>query len=269
MQDDLTESASHFDFGENWADFSKLIDNNRIETAQESLLALGLDVQNKSLIDIGSGSGLFSLAALRLGANTVLAIDIDESSVETTRRVLSSFPDASRWRVEKLSVFNLSPVLHGTFDVVYSWGVLHHTGSMWRAISAAASMVAAKGMLAIALYERTPLCSLWRQEKAFYSKAPPAVQTVLQYIYLVAYRAALLASGKNPFRGGSRRRGMDVMHDIHDWLGGFPYESTSAAEVDNHLSALGFERLLVRSVPVRLFGLFGSGCSEYVYRRRA
>jgi SAM-dependent methyltransferase len=267
MTNDLTDRASHFEFGRNWAEYAKLIDENRLKAAEESLLSLHIDINGKSMIDIGSGSGLFSLAALRLGAKYVFAIDIDENSVATTRRVLSTFGSPEKWSAERISVFDLSPSRYGTFDLVYSWGVLHHTGDMWAAITSASEMVSPNGTFAIALYEWTPLCFLWKREKHVYSKAPRAIQIPVQYLYLAAYSLGSLMSGRNPFRMPTKRRGMNYMHDIHDWLGGYPYESTSPEKVNKHLVDLKFDRVLVRQATVRAFGLFGSGCSEYVYRR--
>ena len=266
---DLTDRSSHFEFGLNWELFSKLIDSGRIAAAEESLSSLGLDVAGRRFLDIGSGSGLFSLAALRRGAEFVLAVDIDENSVRSTQHLLKMSAPGERWRTEDLSVFDLSPSRHGKFDVVYSWGVLHHTGDMWRAVATAAEMVEEGGVLALAIYERTPLCGFWRHEKRVYAKSPHWVQTVGRYTFLSAYVAALTLSGRNPFRKRVRRRGMDMMHDIHDWLGGYPYESTTTDELEAFLVPRGFERVLVRPVTVHLWGLFGSGCSEYVYRKIA
>jgi 2-polyprenyl-6-hydroxyphenyl methylase/3-demethylubiquinone-9 3-methyltransferase len=63
-------------------------------------------------------------------------------------------------------------------------------------------------------------------------------------------------------------RGMDVAHDVHDRPGGYACESISAPEVDAVMRRLGFEH--VRSLTTRVtIGLFGSGCDEYVYRRKA
>lgn len=262
---DLTNRASHFEFGQNWADYSALIDEDRISAAIESVRSLAGDLAGRSFLDIGSGSGLFSLAALRLGAADVLAVDIDENSVETTRSVLTAHAPAKQWRAEQVSVFDLSA--YGMFDVVYSWGVLHHTGSMWDAIKAAAAMVKPGGTFAFALYEKTPLCGFWKVEKRLYASAPPFAQKLAQFLYAGTYYAGLIATGRNPLK--KEVRGMQKKNDIHDWLGGYPYESTDKEEVRAFLARLGFEVVAERPVPIHAFGLLGSGCSEYVYRRLA
>jgi 2-polyprenyl-6-hydroxyphenyl methylase/3-demethylubiquinone-9 3-methyltransferase len=263
---DLTDRATHFDFGANWSDFSKLLDPAKVDLAVESVHRLVPDLEGKTFLDVGSGSGVFSVAALRLGAKKVHAIDIDENSVDTTRRVLASFAEQGSWTAERRSVFDLSPGELGHFDVVYSWGVLHHTGDMWRAIDSAARMVAPGGAFAFALYQRTPLCGLWRVEKRAYMRAPRTVQRALVAAYKAAYQAGRFVSGRGVVRGGLER-GMNIDHDVHDWLGGYPYESTGTEEVRKHMEALGFEPVAVHPTRIHLAGLFGSGCNEFVYRR--
>ena len=121
--------------------------------------------------------------------------------------------------------------------------------------------------MAFALYERSPLCGAWRIEKALYRKAPRALQLGVRYLYLGAYCFGVLATGRNPFSRNRQRRGMSMAHDAHDWLGGYPYESTTPEEVRAKLGALGFSPVLERPVRVHLFGMFGTGCSEFVYRK--
>ena len=175
--DDL-ELKAHFSFGENWAQYSEKIDDARIEEAEKSLIRLvGREaIEGRTFLDIGCGSGLFSLAAVRLGCRQLLAVDLDPKSVETARRVLSAHAPTANWDCRNISVFDLDPATQGTFDVVYSWGVLHHTGAMYKAIAKASKMVAPDGMLTLALYSKTPFCGLWRLEKRIYSRSPKWVQ---------------------------------------------------------------------------------------------
>jgi SAM-dependent methyltransferase len=266
---ELLDQKSHFAFGENWASYAKLVTQAEIGRAVTDLCALaGGDLGGKRFLDIGCGSGLHALAALRLGAAEVVAVDIDPESVATTRRMLQGHAAGLAWQVHGRSVFELDAAWQGQFDVVYSWGVLHHTGDMYRALRSAAALVKPGGVFMFALYRRTRLCWLWSMEKRWYAGASPRAQALVRRVYTALYGAAYRVRTRHSFRqhvAECQRRGMSFHHDIHDWLGGWPYESISPAQTDSLMQQLGMR-------PVRLFvhsgksmGLFGSGCDEYVY----
>jgi len=265
MIDDLKAVGSHFAFGKNWQSYSRLIDKEQIADAEAGLLKLVAqdDLSGRTFMDIGCGSGIHSLAALNLGAKSVYALDLDGDSVEVSNRTLSRHAPNKDWRVEQLSILDASPQTLGRFDLVYSWGVLHHTGDMRTAVERAAELVKSGGLLVIALYRRTHLDWFWVREKRWYSKAPPWAELVMRHMYNVLFRLAALLSGKGSRR---RRRGMEYWHDIHDWLGGYPYESIQDWEVEALVGAWGFSAERVFSRPKGL-GLFGSGCDEYVFRK--
>jgi 2-polyprenyl-6-hydroxyphenyl methylase/3-demethylubiquinone-9 3-methyltransferase len=266
----LTERETHFEFGENWKNYSKTIDQKRIDFAIEGVRRLFPDgLAGKTFLDIGCGSGLHSLAALSLGAASVIAVDIDEISVSTTQELLTRYAPASKWTAKVASVFDASPDELGKFDVVYSWGVLHHTGDMWRAIEYAARFVNSRGWFAIAIYSATSCDAMWKAEKKFYSRAPSPVQWGIRQIYMAAFLAAKILLGRNPIsyvRNYSAIRGMNFSHDAHDWLGGYPYETASAAEMLERVTALGFAEVRSFRLPATT-GLFGSGCNEFVFER--
>jgi 2-polyprenyl-6-hydroxyphenyl methylase/3-demethylubiquinone-9 3-methyltransferase len=227
------------------------------------------DFRNRTFLDIGCGSGLHGHAAARLGARRIVGVDIDSDSVKTTTELLARQNLDVPWQIESISVFDIDPERHGRFDIVYSWGVLHHTGSMWEAVGKAAAMVAPGGLLAIALYRTTSADSFWKLEKRLYSRAPAFVQKFLRGVYVTAFRLAKSVRGGGGFShyvaNYKSSRGMDFYHDVHDWLGGYPYETALASEVDQRLTALGFKAERVFAGP-RSRGILGSGCDEYVYR---
>lgn len=273
----MKDLATHFEFGRNWSGFSELIDESRIAQAVAGLerLAGPGGLAGKTFLDIGCGSGLHSLAALQLGASRVQAVDLDPQSVATARRVLSSYSTAystgATWEVREQSVFDLDPARLGKFDVVYAWGSLHHTGALCEAWRLAAQMVAPDGILIVAVYRKTRFCWLWKLEKRLYTRAPKWLQSCARAAFVGAMRLAFLLTGRN-FRAyrenyGHSFRGMDYYRDVHDWMGGYPYESMSPAEADAFRKTLGF-------VPVRAFveermrvGVFGSGNDEYIWQR--
>ncbi len=263
---------ARYSFGENWRDYSAHLDEGRINEAEKSLQTLlALErLDGLRFIDIGSGSGLFSLAARRLGAR-VCSFDYDLVSVECTSALRARFfPDDSQWRVEQGSVLDATYLAKlGTFDVVYSWGVLHHTGAMYDAIRNAAGLVASDKIFAFALYRKTRLCWLWKLEKRWYAGASPAARRVADSIYISLMRLAFLVSGRDfkSYVANYRSiRGMNYINNVRDWLGGYPYESISPAEVKKFMTSIDFAHERSDTRPYST-GLFGSGCDEFVYRR--
>jgi 2-polyprenyl-6-hydroxyphenyl methylase/3-demethylubiquinone-9 3-methyltransferase len=261
-------SEARFRFGENWLDFSELINDTKIRESEARLASLvGVEpLKGKTFLDIGSGSGLHSLAALRLGVERVLAVDLDPQSVATTKGVLAKFWNGTNWAVEERSVFDLDPQRAGTYDVVYSWGVLHHTGDMQRAIRKACEMVKPGGLLALALYGKTPYCGMWTRIKRWYVGASPRQRELAEKAYVRLFGAYLLLRGKRlstHIANYEKKRGMNFIHDVRDWIGGYPYESISPQGLRAIVEPLGFRPL--RSNVRRRSGLFGSGNDEYVF----
>lgn len=266
------QAEPRFAFGANWSSYAATIGQAQIAEAERGLGALvePAAIQGKRFLDIGCGSGLHALAALRHGAASVLALDYDPNSVATTSAVLQRHaPPGAAYEVRQGDVLALSPADIGAFDIVYSWGVLHHTGRMVEAMRRAAAVVAPGGLLAIALYRKTYMCGFWTWEKRLYCRASPGVQRAIEAIYVMLYRLQLLLRGGDFQRFCAEyksNRGMDFYHDVRDWLGGYPYESIAPAEVDALLQPLGFAPVR-RVVHEKHLGLFGSGCDEYVFRK--
>lgn len=261
---------SHFAFGKNWASYSRLVTERQIEDAIQALRRLiSGNLCGKRFLDVGCGSGIHALAALRLGAAEVVAIDRDPDSVATTRKMLETHAAGKSWRVLERSIFDLDSSTAGNFDVVYSWGVLHHTGDMYRALRIAATLVVPGGEFVFALYRRTRLCWFWKLEKSWYAGAGPSGQRIARAFYIGLFRLIFPVLNKQSFhqyvKNYSGRRGMDFYHDVHDWLGGWPYESISADDVRRLMEQIGMREVHTFVRSRRKLGLFGSGCDEYVY----
>jgi len=268
------DDDGRFSFGENWLSFLEHLDERRIAEAERSLQSLcGLErLDGKRFLDIGSGSGLSSLAARRLGA-TVHSFDYDIQSVSGTRKLKDRFfPHDASWTVEQGSVLDSSYMARlGDYDVVYSWGVLHHTGAMYDAIRNAAPCVNHRGLFVFALYRKTRLCRWWTIEKRWYAKASPHAQKLARSVFISLLRLEFPTKGRSfeaYVKNYSGARGMDFMTDVHDWMGGYPYESVAPAQVDNLMHELKFVHVRSNVKPYTL-GFFGSGCDEYVYQRAA
>lgn len=233
VQDDIAR-GKRFAFGSNWTRFLTVLNDARIIHAENSLRGMleVKDLQGKTFLDIGSGSGLFSLAARRLGA-AVTSFDYDPQSVACTRELQRRyFPSDDHWRIDEGSALDdqyLSGI--GQFDIVYSWGVLHHTGDMWRALANAALPVASGGHLFIAIYNDQGWISVaWRKVKRLYCSG--IVGKVLVGGAFIPYYVArgmvgdLLLRARNPIQRYRHptTRGMSLFYDWFDWLGGLPFE---------------------------------------------
>lgn len=266
--------GERFEFGQNWSQFLSAVDEQRIQQAEKSLRDM-LEVESltgKSFLDIGSGSGLFSLAARRLGAR-VHSFDFDPKSVFCTRELKKNyFPDDESWRIEESSVLDSEYMKSlGQFDVVYSWGVLHHTGDLWIAIENAQQRVAPEGKFFIALYNDTGSQSArWFWIKKTYNGLPGILKTPFAALVTIPNELKLIAASVltlNPKRYTDswtkyrRNRGMTKWRDIIDWVGGYPYEVSTPDEVFDFCRARGF--LLARLK----CGRVGLGCNEFVFVR--
>lgn len=223
-----------------------------------------------SFVDIGCGSGLSSLAARRLGAR-VHSFDFDPKSVACTKQLRERFfPSDVEWVVEEGDVLDCEYLARlGTFDIVYSWGVLHHTGKMWSAFENVSGLVRDGGRLEIAIYNDTQLARAWLITKRVYNQRSPAMRR-LMVVRVVArdewQRAWLrLRNFQNPFcfdrwREHRKERGMSLWYDWIDWVGGYPYEVAKPEEIIHFFRDRGYSLL-------RLVTREGTGCNEFVLGR--
>jgi 2-polyprenyl-6-hydroxyphenyl methylase/3-demethylubiquinone-9 3-methyltransferase len=262
--------TTRFEFGANWRSYARSVDHEQLYAAQASLTALLGPIFELSFLDIGSGSGLFSAAARRLGAE-VVSFDYDSESVRCTRETRDRFqhPDDDTWRITGGSALDESFMRSlGQFDIVYAWGVLHHTGRMWDALRLACEAVAPGGVLLVSLYnDQGRRSKYWRAVKSAYNALPKRLRPLLVGAVLAKWipDRALgdLASHRDPlvrYRHYERQRGMSVWHDWIDWIGGYPFEVARPGNVFGFLRDRGFEMLEMRTTPEL-------GCNEYLARR--
>ena len=262
--DNSPDARHRFAFGRNWQDLLPKIDESRIARAERSLREMLRvdDLNGRTFLDVGSGSGLFSLAAKRLGASKVHSFDYDLDSVRCTQELKKRFyGEDDSWTVERGDILDRSYLSSlGEFDVVYSWGVLHATGDMWQAIENIKIPLADDGKLFIAMYnDQGFLTKYWTPIKYAYNAFPflrPLI-IALHAPYLVGVRFLVrLLTGRLQLE-----RGMNLWIDMKDWLGGWPFDVAHPDDVINHHVERGFTVTTVKTVGKR------QGPNEFVFTR--
>lgn len=260
--------STRFSFGRNWRYFLDHIDESRVEQAEASLREmLGMErLDGLRFLDAGCGSGLFSLAAIRLGAKEVVSFDYDPDSVRCAEILNERFASASNWQIMQgdiLSVDFLSSL--GKFDIVYSWGVIHHTGAMWTGLKNIMEPVGSGGRLFIAIYNDQGVISrVWKAVKHFYVRAPRVAKFAIASSWYAVVLATRTIEGVRNLEPPSRwyrgsERGMSLWYDVVDWVGGYPFET---ATIDELVEFYGQEGFTPCAIKLRR----GSGCNQLVLK---
>lgn len=260
-----------FPFGENWRNFLNILSEEHISEAEKSLRTfLGdYDLKGKRFLDIGSGSGLHSLAARKMGAD-VVSFDYDPQSVACTDELKKRyFPNDRAWIVEQGSILDRSYIENlGQFDVAYAWGVLHHTGVLWQALYNAQIPVRQGKLLFVAIYNDQGIISeLWKIVKRFYSSGWLGRVLMSVFFYPAFFFSGLfidIVHLRNPaarYRDHKKYRGMSLLHDWRDWLGGYPFEPADPKHIISFYQNQGFE--LVHFSPTG----HGFGNNQFLFRR--
>jgi 2-polyprenyl-3-methyl-5-hydroxy-6-metoxy-1,4-benzoquinol methylase len=257
--------SERFGFGDNWSKFiADKFSEERIASSIEVFKKFtGLStLKGRTFLDIGSGSGLHSLAALRLGADQILSFDFDPKAVETTSFLKKLSGEPTNWRVCQGSILDRN-FLDGIekHDFVYSWGVLHHTGDFWNALRNAVSLVASGGHFYIAVYslDVQPKAEYWISIKKEYVSAGKIKRFLMEqsYFFRHVYQSNPILHIKGRLlKNDKRARGMDLLTDVRDWLGGWPMEFAFDKDVINFVEETGF----------KLIGLDqGKACTEFLF----
>ncbi len=260
-----------FDFGRNWLKFSQAaLSEEKISQARRDFAALfqGIELRDRSFLDVGFGQGISLLIAAEQGARAV-GCDINPRCREVIERNHVYFPEANDRKVDLVvgsiiegdavkTLRDRSPDRSGQYDIVHSWGVLHHTGNMKMALKNVCSLVKPGGQLIIAIYNRHWTSPAWLVIKYSYNKFPLLQKPLVALLYPVIYLAKFAVARRSPKK---QQRGMDFYFNVVDWVGGYPYEYASVPEIEQVLNKEGF--VTVRTVRAGV----PTGCNEFIFMR--
>lgn len=257
-----------FAFGENWRNYiTKYFSNEALESSTKRLREfLGVEtLEGKTFIDLGSGSGIHSLSALTLGATKVVSVDVDTEAVKCAEDLKKNSKFKDRWEIYHGSLLDKDFLGSlGQFDIVYSWGVAHHTGDMWKALDNISHSVKQNGTLFVAIYnyvEGKRGSKMWFAIKKFYNRAPTILKKIMEWVYIGSSFVLLLLKLNNPFRilrEYKNKRGMAWSVDLVDWLGGYPYEYASVKEIFDFYKQRGFELQNIKTTNY-------IGCNQFLF----
>ncbi len=268
----LPGSKDKFAFGKNWEDFvnNNLSDNTLSLSVKSMANFLDSSVINKkSFLDVGCGSGIHSLSALKLGASHVVSTDVDMDSVKSTENVKNwSKTYDSVWSIKQGSILDKSFVDNlGQHDVVYCWGVAHHTGDMWKALENLTGLVKVGGVIFLAIYnnvEGKRGSKMWHKIKKTYNKSPLFFKKIMEWFYISWSFIMLLVRFNNPFyviSNYKKKRGMSWKTDLVDWLGGYPYEYASVSEIFDFYHKKGFYLEKIKTTNY-------IGCNQFLFIKK-
>jgi len=179
------------------------------------------------------------------------------------------FPNDTDWTIEEGSVLDESYLATlGQFDIVYSWGVLHHTGNMQLAFDLIDRRVVPGGRLYIAIYnDQGGASRRWLIVKRVYNQLPPMfrilvlIPALFRTWGLTFLHDSLHGQPLRSWRNYGGTRGMSPWRDLVDWVGGYPFEVARPETVFDFYRTRGFELRRLTTCGG------GIGCNEFVFKR--
>jgi 2-polyprenyl-6-hydroxyphenyl methylase/3-demethylubiquinone-9 3-methyltransferase len=281
MRKKSTNFTERFDFGENWKNYNKkYLTEDKIRQANEAFIKFTeiQTLKELTVVDIGCGSGIHSLNFSRMNPKLLLSFDYDYKSVEATN-YLKEVHKNKNWDVKQGSILDEKFLLRmPQFDLVYAWGVLHHTGNVWLAIKNSCDLVSEGGILYLALYSSDVKMlnresTYWLKVKKKYNQSGFIVKRLIELSFISREKSlsalnflrvlikSLVSRQKNKTKFFSRQkryRGMSYLIDVRDWLGGWPMEYVSDDAVIELISSKNFVLKKIKK---------GEACTEFLFKK--
>jgi SAM-dependent methyltransferase len=253
-------------FGFQWNRFSatQLDSHTGVPISRDRFLReTGWDEQTlsgKLVLDAGCGAGRFAEIALSLGAE-VVAIDYS-TAVDAAQRNLKTHP---RLHLAQADIYHL-PFAPGTFDFVYSLGVLQHTPDVKRAALAVIEMAKPGGGVTLDLYQRSwknlltpkywlrPITTRMKQDRLFAAveRSVPALLAVSDALGRIpgigshARRFVPVANYRGILPLDDRQLREWAVLDTFDWLGPTFDQPQDVATLRQWLEEAGLQQIDVQ-----------------------
>lgn len=263
----MDETKIIFSFGKNWEQFIKNnFSEEKVAISKRHILDfLELqDLSGKYFLDVGCGSGIHSLAALKAGAEKIVSFDTDPYSVKTTKLLKEMHGNLPHWHILHGSILDLQFIsILEPADIVYAWGALHHTGDMYKAIENSSSLLKNNGYFYVALYTTDSKSEYWLRVKKRYNKSRVLGKKAMECSYIMRHLILpYCLRFKNPLKvifNYKKKRGMSYFTDVKDWLGGYPFEHAKIEDVFNFCKRkLGLDLVNIKTGEANTEYLFSS-----------
>jgi len=215
------------------------------------------EIKNKTVLDAGCGTGIFSIIFANNGAAKVTGIDISEGSLNTAQNLKKKF---ALGNVEFLKEDMLHlPFPDENFDIVWAWGTVHHTTDPFQAINELIRVLKKDGSLLLAVYTRTRLTFIHEIIRKTLIHTPKKTWKLISKILAIFLSPVVFFFKKRE----KSRKGEKLEELIMDWYFVPIRHYYRPSEIQDFLESKGFQ--IEKFLPAS--GRFNS-TSNFIFKSR-